>query len=168
MLSFNTKSLRMLSINDFLFVSWILICLGLIFLTPGKISQRSYSRLIAAVFIVSCLVTTWFHETVIDVSKVSPIHGAILVLAQVGTLTLTSKLWFTINYLKLSRTVRMGICTILYTTLSIIVICSYWLYKLTPELQLLLYPIASLAISVTAQILEDRWSTEPLSKPPLW
>jgi hypothetical protein len=149
----------MLSINDVLFIIWTLLCIGLIFLTPGKICQRTYSRMIAGIFILSCLVTIWFHETVIDVSQVSPIHGGVLALAQVATLTLTSKLWLTINFHKLSRFFRAAIYILLYTALLAIVVCSYWLYKFVPELQVILNPIASLAISITAQILEDRWES---------
>lgn len=153
----------MLSINDSLFISWIIASFSVILLTPGKISKRSYSHLIAGIFMISCLVTIWFHETVIDVAQTSPIHGAILVLAQIGTLTLTSKIWFSINYNQLSSFIRVTIYIILFITLAFIIICSYWLYKVMPELQILLYPLASLAISVTAQILENRWT--PVSSP---
>lgn len=148
----------MLSANDTLFIFWLIACIGIIFIAPGRVSPPTYSRLIAGIFTLSCLVTIWFHETVIDVSLQSPIHGAMLVLAQIGTLTLTSKLWFSINYKQLSRFTRMSICTFLYAALMTIVIGAYWLYKLIPELQLLLYPFSSLAISVTAEILENRWS----------
>lgn len=142
---------------------WLLICFGVIFIAPGKISEQLYSRLIAGIFLLSCIATIWFHETVIDVSRQSPIHGAILALAQIGALTLTSKLWFSINYKKLSRFARFGICTFLYVSLTTIVFGAYWLYKLIPELQLLLYPFSSLGISVTAEILEERWSAEHIS-----
>ena len=147
----------MLSTNDFLFILWILACYAIILLTPGKISKASYSRLMIGIFICSCLATTWFHETVIDVSQTSPIHGAILALAQVGTLTLTSKLWLTLNFHRFSNTVRISLYAIFYSALLTITICAYWLYKVFPELQLILYPIASLAISITAEALEDRW-----------
>jgi hypothetical protein len=155
----------MLSINDVFFIIWVLLCISAIFVTPGKISEQSFSRLIAMIFILSCFATVWFHETVIDVSQVSPVHGATLALAQLGTLTLTSKLWFTINYPKLNRLTRVGVCIFLYTALAVIVIGSYWLYKLVPELQLLLYPFSSLAISLTAEILEDRWTAANHNKP---
>ena len=148
----------MLSNNDFLFIAWLIVCYGLILLAPGKISKHAYSRIIAGIFFGSCLAIITFHETVIDVSLSSPIHGALLVLAQVGTLTLTSKLWLTINYHQLTRSVRIATCLFLYSALLAIIIGSYWLYKLMPELQILLYPFSSLAISLTAQILEDRWS----------
>ena len=40
------------------------------------------------------------------------------------------------------------------------IVCAYWLYKLIPELQLILYPFASLAISVTADMVETRWKNQ--------
>ena len=154
----------MLSLSDALFILWILICIVVIVFASGRVSRSIYSRLMVVIFSLSSLVTIWFHETVIDISQVSPVHGAILVLAQIGTLTLTSKLWFSINYKQLSRFGRLSISTFLYATLSIVVIGSYWLYKLMPELQLLLYPFSGLAISMTAEILENRWYIERLSK----
>ena len=147
----------MLSNNDLLFILWILICFALILLTPGRISKASYSRLMASLFILSCLMTRWFHETVIDVSQTSPIHGAILSFAQVGTLTLTSKLWLTLNFQQFTKVIRVSLYVIFYSALLTVTICAYWLYKALPELQLILYPIASLAISITAEALEDRW-----------
>lgn len=143
--------------NDLLFILWILACLSIILFTPGKIGKISYSRLMAGIFICSCLVTTWFHETVMDVSKTSPLHGAILAFAQVGTLTLSSKLWLSLNFKKFTTIIRSLICGILYITLLAITICSYWFSKFIPELLLILYPIASLAISITAEMLENRW-----------
>lgn len=147
----------MLSSNDLLFILWILACLSIILFTPGKIGKIGYSRLVAGIFICSCLVTTWFYETVIDVSKTSPLHGAILAFAQVGTLTLSSKLWLSLNYKKFNKTVRISISIILYGALLTITICAYWLSKFIPELLLILYPIASLAISISAEMLENRW-----------
>jgi hypothetical protein len=147
----------MLSNNDFIFILWILACISLILLTPGRVKKNSYSWLMASIFIASCLMTTWFHETVIDVSQTSPIHGAILSLAQVGTLTLTSKLWLTLNFHQFSKVVQRSVFVILYSALLVVTICAYWLYKVFPELQLILYPFASLAISITAELLEDRW-----------
>ena len=147
----------MLSNNDLFFILWVLACLSIILFTPGKIGKIDYSRLMAGIFICSCLVTTWFHETVIDVSKTSPLHGAILAFAQVGTLTLSSKLWLSLNFKKFSKVIRVLICTILYSTLLIITICAYWLSKIIPELLLVLYPISSLAISISAEMLENRW-----------
>lgn len=145
------------SSNDLLFILWILTCLTIILFTPGKIGKIGYSRLMAGIFISSCLVTTWFHETVIDVSKTSPLHGAILAFAQVGTLTLSSKLWLSLNFKKFSKTIRIYVSVILYGSLLTITIFAYWLSKIIPELLLILYPIASLAISISAERLENRW-----------
>ena len=145
------------SSNDLLFILWILACFALILLTPGRISKVNYSRLMGIIFILSCLMTSWFHETVIDVSQTSPIHGAILSFAQVGTLTLTSKLWLTLNFYQFTKAIRVSLYVIFYGALLTVTICAYWLYKALPELQLILYPIASLAISITAEVLEDRW-----------
>jgi hypothetical protein len=145
------------SSNDLLFILWILACFALILLTPGRISKVNYSRLMGIIFILSCLMTSWFHETVIDVSQTSPIHGAILSFAQVGTLTLTSKLWLTLNFYQFTKAIRMSLYVIFYGALLTVTICAYWLYKSLPELQLILYPFASLAISITAEALEDRW-----------
>lgn len=143
--------------NDLLFIFWILTCLSIILFTPGKIGKVGYSRLMAGIFICSCLVTTWFHETVMDVSKTSPLHGAILAFSQVGTLTLSSKLWLSLNFKNFSKAVRSLIYFIIYGALLTITICAYWLNKIVPELLLILYPIASLATSITAQMLENRW-----------
>lgn len=147
----------MISINDGIFILWMVACYAVILIAPGKIAKHSYSRLIAWIFLLSCLTTVWFHETVIDVSELSPIHGAILAFAQMGTLTLTSKLWLSINYPKLSQTARVLTGTVIYSSLFVTLVFSYWLYKYFPEVQLLLYPLAGSAISVTAQILEERW-----------
>ena len=145
------------SSNDFLFLLWILACLSIILFTPGKIGKIGYSRLMAGIFICSCLVTTWFHETVIDVSKTSPLHGAILAFAQVGTLTLSSKLWLSLNFKEFSKSTRILISVILYGALLTIVICTYWLSKIIPELLFILYPLSSLSISISAEMLENRW-----------
>ncbi len=145
------------SSNDLLFILWILACLSIILFTPGKIGKVGYSRLMAGIFIGSCLATTWFHETVIDVSKTSPLHGAILAFAQVGTLTLSSKLWLSLNFKNFDKGIRTLICVILYGALLTVTICAYWLSKLIPELLFILYPISSLSISITAEILEKRW-----------
>jgi hypothetical protein len=148
----------MLSNNDLIIVIWILFCYALILFTPGRISKSSYSRLMAFIFIFSCLIITWFHETVIDVSQASPIHGAILSFAQVGTLTLTSKLWLTLNFRQFSKTAQKSLYAVIYSALCVVTICAYWLYKEFPELQIILLPFASLAISITAEALENRWT----------
>ena len=147
----------MSSLNDAIFILWICTCFSIILFTPGKIGKITYGRLMAAIFICSCFATIWFHETVIDVSKTSPLHGAILAFAQVGTLTLSSKLWLTLNFSKFDKVARSTLYVALYGALLAITTLSYWLSKLLPELLLVLYPMASLAISITAEILEDRW-----------
>jgi hypothetical protein len=149
--------MTMISINDGLFILWMMGCFALILTSPGKIPKNNYSKLIAWIFLISCLTTIWFHETVIDVSELSPIHGALLAFAQLGILTLTSKLWLSINYAKLSHAIKLLICVVIYTCLFVSLFFSYWLYKFFPEAQLLLYPLAGAALSISAQILEDRW-----------
>jgi fluoride ion exporter CrcB/FEX len=145
------------SINDLIFILWLVICYGLILLSPGKLQRQRYSQLMAVIFITSCFVIIWFHETVIDVSQSSPMHAAILVLAQFGTLTLTSKIWFSVNYKTLSKRSQTMLKVILFGALSTFIIFSYWLYKISPEMQLLLYPFASLAISLAAEMIEEKW-----------
>jgi len=145
------------SINDLIFILWLVVCYGLILLSPSKLQRQQYSQLMAVIFIASCFVIIWFHETVIDVSQSSPMHAAILVLAQFGTLTLTSKIWFSINYKKLSKKLQTMLKVILFGALSTIIAFSYWLYKISPEMQLLLYPLASLAISLIAEMIEENW-----------
>lgn len=145
------------STNDFLFIVWIVICYGLILFSPSKLNKNSYGNLMACIFISSCFVIIWFHETVIDISQNSPMHAVILGFAQVGTLTLASKLWFSIHYHRLSKGLQMGLQVFLFGALLFTVIFSYWLYKASPELQLLLYPLASLAISLTAEMIEEKW-----------
>jgi len=147
----------MISINDILFAIWITLCFVFILLSPGKISKQTYVRTMGIIFILSCAMTIWFHETVIDVSQSSPLHAGMLVFAQMVTLTLTSKLWLNYHLRRLSTHARVVLYTIFYGALLIVIICSYWLYKLIPEVQLILYPFASLSISVTTQILENRW-----------
>jgi ribose/xylose/arabinose/galactoside ABC-type transport system permease subunit len=146
-----------MSINDLLFAAWIILCFIFILLSPGKISKQTYIRNMGIIFVLSCAMTIWFHEKVIDVSQSSPIHAGMLVFAQMITLTLTSKLWLSYHLRLLSPHARAVLYTIFYGALLIVIICSYWLYKLIPEVQLILYPFASLAISVTTQILENRW-----------
>ena len=146
--------------NDLLFAAWIIMCFIFILLTPGKISKPMYVRTMGIIFILSCVMTIWFHETVIDVSQSSPIHAGMLVFAQMITLTLTSKLWLSYHLLRLNPHTRVVLYTIFYGALAAVIICSYWLYKMIPEVQLILFPFASLAISVTTQILENRWEKE--------
>lgn len=145
------------SYNDILFLIWIAACLILITLTPGKISKSTYSKLMAAIFLLSCLMLTWFHETVVDISASNSLHGALIAFAQVATLTLSSKMWLKINFHLLSKSVRLITNSLAYGALLAITIFAYWFYKSAPELQLLLYPLASLAIAITTEILEDRW-----------
>lgn len=152
------------SLNDLLFAAWIIVCFFFILLTPGKISKHKYIRVMGIIFILSCIMTIWFHETVIDVSQSSPIHAGMLVFAQMITLTLTSKLWLHHHLIQLTQPVRIVLYTIFYSSLLVVIICSYWLYKMIPELQLILYPFASLSISVTTEILENRWKT-PINAP---
>lgn len=147
----------MISINDLFFAAWITVCFVFILMTPGKITKPKYIRIMGVIFILSCIMTTWFYETVIDVSQTSPIHAGMLVFAQMITLTLTSKLCLHYYLMQLSQPVRVVLYSIFYIALLIVIICSYWLYKTIPELQLILYPFASLAISVTTEILENRW-----------
>ncbi len=147
----------MISLNDTLFAVWLLGCVTLIFFAPGKINKTSYSRLIMGIFALSCVMTIWFHETVVDVSQTSPLHAAMLILAQLLTLTLTSKIWLSFHLHEMRRPMRMTLYVIFYGALTAYIVGSYWLYKTTPELQLMLYPFASLAISLTAQIVEDRF-----------
>ncbi|GEM_PF-959747 len=151
-----------MSINDLFFAAWIILCFVFILLSPGKMSKPTYIRTMGIIFVLSCAMTIWFHETVLDVSQSSPIHAGMLVFAQMITLTLTSKLWLNYHLRRLSPRARIVLYTIFYGSLVIVIICSYWLYKIIPEVQLILYPFASLAISVTTQILENRWENRVL------
>jgi len=150
----------MISSNDLFFALWILMSCVLVMFKPGKISRQSYRRLLVAIFFISCFVTIWFHETVIDVSKTSPLHGALMVLAQMFTMTLTSKIWLKLELETMSSTMRASVYVFFYISLLVVIVCSYWLYKKLPELQLILYPFASLAISVTAELIEERWEKQ--------
>jgi hypothetical protein len=75
----------------------------------------------------------------------------------VGTLTLTSKLWLTLNFRQFSKTAQKSLYAVFYSALCAVTIYAYWLYKEFPELQIILLPFASLAISITAEALENRW-----------
>ena len=145
------------STNDFIFILWIVICYSLIIFSPGRLNRNSYGNLMAYIFISSCFVIIWFHETVIDISESSPLHAAILGLAQVGTLTLASKLWFSIHYHRLSKGFQISLQVFSFGALLFVIMFSYWLYKASPELQLLLYPLGSIAISLTAEMIEEKW-----------
>jgi hypothetical protein len=146
-----------MSINELLFGIWIIVCFVFILLTPGKIRKQTYIRTMGVIFLLSCVMTIWFHETVIDVAQSSPIHSGMLVFAQMITLTLTSKLWLSYHLGQISAHLRIVLYSIFYSALVVVIFCAYWLYKMIPEVQLILYPFASLAISVSTQILEDRW-----------
>lgn len=83
-----------------------------------------------------------------------------MVLSQMFTMTLTSKLWLKFELDKMSIALRKTIYVFFYVSLLAVIVCAYWLYKLIPELQLILYPFASLAISVTADMVETRWKNQ--------
>jgi hypothetical protein len=133
------------------------MALGVLLLAPRRVSASEYSVLSSIVFLLTSFATVRFHEPFAADAVLSPEHKILLTLAQFGVMTLAAKLWFSINYFKLSRSVRLLVSFVLYGSLFVTIAGAYWLYKYFPAIQIMLYPLASLAISLTAELIEHHW-----------
>lgn len=141
-----------------IFFLWVLTALGLLLLSPWRLTAGEYSRISFVVFVLTSVATIKFHlPSTIDAA--SPEHKVLLSLAQLAILTLSAKVWFALNYYKFSQHARWLIAAVLYGALFSSIAGAYWLYDNFPALQIFLYPLASLAISLTAEVIEHRWNS---------
>lgn len=143
-----------------IFLLWIIMALGLLLVPYRKVTAEEYSRIAFIVFVLTSVATIKFHTPINIDSSTSPEHKVLLSLAQFGILTLSAKTWFALNYYKFSSHVRYLINVVLFSSLFVSIAGAYWLYNNLPALQIFLYPLASLAISLTAELIEDQWANQ--------
>lgn len=115
-----------------------------------------YSRLLLASIFLSILMIVIYNEYEIEVIGNSPLHAGLIALCQYGALTLTAKIWFTLNYTRLSIPLRTIVGFTVHGCLLVLIVGSYMLKQSHPLLPILFYPVASISLALIAETIEER------------
>ena len=127
-----------------------LIPLGSRYLDP-----YTYSKLLAVVISLAMALMVWFHTIAIRVEGDNQIHFVVLAIAQLGVLALSFKLWFSFNYPRFNRTLRVSVHMLSHVSLAVLVFAGYWLKATYPVITFLLYPLSSLSVALIAESIEE-------------
>ena len=136
---------------DIAFFLSLVICIAIIVVGAKLLPVRIYSYALLGVVALTTINAYIFSELEIKLLGESPLHSGLLSLAQYGAVTLASKLWFSINYPKLSGSARITFMVLVYSSLISVVTASYWLSSSNPAFSFLLYPLAGISISLIGE-----------------
>lgn len=147
---------------DALFFLSLIGFIGAIIFGANKLPRNLYSLILVVIVFVSSSLTILFYEFDIELSNSTPLHTGLLAFAQYGVVTLASKLWFSLNYSRLGRASKFLINFIIFGSLFTLVVANYWVKSINPVYVLLIYPLASLSLSLIAETIEEKCSTKKI------
>ncbi|MES2385563.1 MAG: hypothetical protein V4593_13530 [Pseudomonadota bacterium] len=132
------------------------VALGASVLLGGRyLHPYAYSKLLAVVVGLAMAVMVWFHTIAIRVEGDNQVHFVVLAIAQLGVLALSFKLWFSFNYPRFNRTLRVSVHVLSHASLAVLVFAGYWLKATHPVITFLLYPLSSLSVALVAETIEE-------------
>lgn len=141
---------------DALFFLSLIGFISAIIFGANKFPRNLYNLILLAIVFVSSSLTILFYEFDIELSNSTPLHTGLLAFAQYGVVTLASKIWFSLNYSQLGKVSKFLINFIIFGSLFTLIIANYWVKSINPVYVLLIYPLASLSLSLIAENIEEK------------
>lgn len=141
--------------HDLVFLLGFMTLGALILLGSRYLDPYAYSKLLAVVVSLALAGMVWFHTLAIRVEGNSQVHFTVLATAQLWVLALSFKLWFSFNYPRFNRTLRLSVHFLSHTSLAVLVFAGYWLKATHPVITFLLYPLSSLSVALIAESIEE-------------
>lgn len=141
--------------HDLVFLLGFITLGALILLGSRYLDPYAYSKLLAVVVSLAMAITVWFQATMIRGEGVSQVHFTVLAISQFGVLALSFKLWFSFNYPRFNRTLRVSVHVLSHASLAVLVFAGYWLKATHPVIIFLLYPLSSLSVALIAESIEE-------------
>ena len=143
------------AVLDYTFLAATLFVVAYVLLGSRWLSKRAYSRILFLCFFLSVAMIVLFNEYEVEPRGNSLLHSALLALCQYGALTLSAKVWFSINYPKFPRFLKIVINLVMYGGLIGLVIANYVIKTDAPLLVILLYPLGSVSLALIAETIEE-------------
>lgn len=141
--------------HDFIYLAGF-IALGAFILTGSYyLSARQFSHLLGLTIGLTTASMAWFHVGALRSEADSPVHYAVLTIAQYGVLGLGFKLWFSLNYPRFNRASRLVAHSLAHASLTFVIFAGYWLKTTHPIHLFLLYPLSSLSVALIAESVEE-------------
>jgi cation transport ATPase len=141
--------------HDLIFLLGFVTLGALVLLGSRYLDSYAYSKLLAVVIILAMVVMVWFHAIAIRVEGDSQVHFIVLAIAQFWVLALSFKLWFSLNYPRFNRALRVSVHVLSHASLAVSVFAGYWLKTAHPVIVFLLYPLSSLSVALIAESIEE-------------
>lgn len=140
---------------DAIYLIVVTLIIALVILGARCFQVRTYSLVMLFCMVLSVTAVILYNELYLESSSKTPLHSALLSMGQYGALTLSAKVWFSINYDRFSAVTRIVVNSMVYGALLVLVLTSYWLKQQAPLLVVLLYPLASIALALLAESIEE-------------
>lgn len=140
---------------DSIYLVVVTIIIAFVILGARYFKVRTYSLLLLFCMMLSVTAIIIYNELYVESSLKTPFHSALLSLGQYGALTLSAKVWFSINYDRFSAFTRILVNSMVYGGLLVLMLTSYWLTQQAPLLIVLIYPLASIALALLAESIEE-------------
>jgi hypothetical protein len=132
------------------------ICLALILFAHKLLSKDRYSGLLVALAIANAIAMFAFHLERPVSSAENLLHWIIVALVQYGILSLSLKIWLSINYKDLNPTAHQWIHVLSHGALLFVLVGGYWLKSNHPVVLAMVYPLSSLSIARIAEAIEEQ------------
>lgn len=132
------------------------ICLALILFSHKLITKDRYSRLLVALAIANAVAMFAFHLERPVSSAENLLHWIIVALVQYRILSLSLKIWLSINYKDLHLVAHRWIHALSHGALLFVLVGGYWLKSNHPVVLAMVYPLSSLSIALIAEAIEEQ------------
>lgn len=132
------------------------ICLALILFSHKLITKDRYSRLLVALAIANAVAMFAFHLERPVSSAENLLHWIIVALVQYGILSLSLKIWLSINYKDLNLVAQRWIHVLSHGALLLVLVGGYWLKSNHAIVLAMVYPLSSLSIALIAEAIEEQ------------
>ena len=142
--------------NDVIYSVVVILIIALMILGARNLQVRTYSLLMLFCMLLSVAAIILYNELHIEASTKTPLHSALLYVGQYGALTLSAKIWFSINYDRFSAPTKIFVNGLVYGAFLVLVLTSYWIQKQIPLLTVLLYPLGSISLALLAESIEEK------------
>jgi hypothetical protein len=141
---------------DVIYLLVVILIIALVILGARNLPVRTYSLLMLFCMLLSVAAVILYNELYLESSSKTPLHSALLSVGQYGALTLSAKVWFSINYDRFTALTKIFVNCVVYGAFLVLVLTSYWIQQQTPLLMVLLYPLGSISLALLAESIEEK------------
>ncbi len=141
---------------DVIYLVVVILIIAFVILGARYFQVRTYSLIMMFCMLLSVTAVILYNELYLESSSKTPLHSALLSVGQYAALTLSAKVWFSINYDRFSAFTKIVVNVVVYGAFLVLMLTSYWLKQQSPLLMVLLYPLGSIAIALLAESIEEK------------